>query len=263
VFAIAVTALQEVLRRRVLYIVLVLLALVGLMTVSGSLFLSLASESGETEIAARISASVVSQALGLWSFATTFLAVFFGAIGFSSEVTARTIVSVLARPVDRAAYLTGRWLGMLVFLLAFQLTGILAGLALVFGLGASYAPTLWLGLAGTLVNAVLLSSVSLALSVVMPPVLAGAGAFLLPLVPHMLDWLMDSPRWIVKLPVHALFYLAPAAMPENLIDGSLSKEIVDPEYGLYARILVENLLYAGAAFALGCLVFARRQLRLR
>ena len=261
--AVAATAFQETLRRKVLWIVLALIVIIGFFMVSSMIVLRLASQAGEAEIGRSIRSSIVSGALGLWSSSATFLAVFLDAIGLSSETSARTIVGVLARPVDRWVYLTGRWIGVLAFLWGFQMIGISIALALTYALGVPFAPTLWLGLAGMFVNAALLSGVSLGLSVVAPPVLAGICAFLLPSLPDLVRLLLRVPSRLLRVPALPIYYLSPAKMPSDLVSGSFSKELVNPTYGLYAGVLAENLLYAVAAFALGCVLFARRELKLR
>jgi ABC-type transport system involved in multi-copper enzyme maturation permease subunit len=261
--AVATTAFQETLRRKVLYVVLVLMVLTGLITIASTVALRLATESGEAEMGDAIRSGVVASVLQMWSGAAVFLAVFLGAVGLSSETTARTIVSVLSRPIDRWAYLTGRWVGVLSFLWAFQLAGVLITLGLTLVLHAKFAPTLWLGLVGLFVNSTLLSGVSLGLSVVTPPILAGIVAFLLPSLPSLADVFIKIPRWFARGPAFVAYYLAPAKMPVNLIGDSFKSEIIHPTYGLYSRVLVENLLYALVVFAIGCAIFSRRELKLR
>lgn len=261
--AVAVTAFQETLRRKVLWVVLALIVVIGFFMASSMIMLRLASQAGEAEIGQSIRSSIVSGALGLWSGAAVFLAVFLGAIGLSSETSARTIVGVLARPVDRWAYLTGRWIGVLAFLWGFLLIGISIALVLTYALGVPFAPTLWLGLAGMFVNAALLSGVSLGLSVVAPPILAGICAFLLPLLPDLVGFFLGIPNRLLRLPALVVYYLSPASMPADLVAGSFSKELLDPTYSVYAGVLAENLLYGVVAFALACVLFARRELKLR
>lgn len=184
-------------------------------------------------------------------------------MGLSSETSARTIVNVLSRPVERWTYLTGRWLGILGFLWMFQVLGITIGLGLAIGLDARFTPMLWFERVGMLVHAALLSGVSLGLSVVLPPVVSGVIAFLLPVLPGIAGLLLGNPSWFVRLPMPGIYCVSPAVMPVDLIGDSFSKEFMEPQYGLCARVLAENLLYAIAGFALACVVFGRREVTLR
>jgi ABC-type transport system involved in multi-copper enzyme maturation permease subunit len=199
----------------------------------------------------------------MWTAGTLFLAVFLGAVGVSSEINGKTIVNVLSRPVERASYLIGRWLGTVVFLLAFQILGML--LAVVIGqiFDVRFPPTAWLGMVEMFINALFFSGVSLSLSVMMPPVPAGACAVLLSMLPAMVSNLTKNPRWFLRLPAIAAYYAGPAQMPINLVSDSFSKQLLHPDYTLYIQVLAENLLYAVAAFTIGCIVFTRRELRLR
>lgn len=263
IHVIAVTAFEETMRRRVFYVVAILAVLIGAITAASTLALRMAMEAGETEIASTVSTQIVESTIGVWQTAAMFLAIFLGAVAVSSEITAKTIVNILSRPVERAAYLTGRWVGILLFLWAFQLIGILAAVAVARLYDVRLVPTIWLGFAEMFVDGALLSGVSLGLSTVMPPVLAGGCTILLQIMPGMIQPFLQNPRWLVRLPVFAAYYLAPAHMPVNLIGDSFSKQLLHPEYGLYSRVLIENLLYAVALFALGCIAFTRREARLR
>jgi len=60
----------------------------------------------------------------------------------------------------------------------------------------------------------------------------------------------------------ALVQAWPAAMPAHLISDGLSNYTLDPSYGLYAAVMVENVLYACSLVGLAVIVFDRRDVRL-
>jgi len=260
---IALTALQETMRRRVFYVVVILVVIVAAVMVGSMGFLRMARESGEKEIVSTITAGYVQNFLGIWQAATMFLAVFLGAVGISSEVTAKTLVNILSRPVDRAAYLTGRWLGTVIFLWAFQILGMLLALLLTRVFDVHFVSSLWFGFVNMFVDSLFLSGVSLGLSVVMPPILAGGFSIFLQILPGIAKNSTQHPRWILRGLANAAYYLSPATMPVDLIEESFTKELLHPNYGLYSRVLAENMLYAIAVFVLACAVFARREVRFR
>ena len=261
--AIAFMALQETLRRKVLYIVAILgffaVAIVG----SGLVVLRMATEAGELQAAENISSQFVQAVLGIWTSSGSFLAVFLGAVGISSEVSGRTIVNVLSRPVERAVYLVGRWFGIVIFLVAFQILGILIAMLIGGIFNVSFSASVWLGFLETFIRIVFYSGVSLAFSVIMPPVPAGASAMLITALPFLVSELTRNPRWLLRLPATAVYYLSPARMPVDLIGDSFSKQLLHPDYALYAQVLAENTLYAVAVFVVACAIFSRRELRLR
>jgi ABC-type transport system involved in multi-copper enzyme maturation permease subunit len=261
--AIAVTAFQETLRRKVFYLVAVLAIFIIAVLSSGRVLLQMATEAGEMGAAASMRSQMVQSILGIWQFAAIVLALFLGAVGVSSEITAKTIVNVLSRPVGRAVYLGGRWAGVLTFLWLFQLIGIVVALVVARLFDVRFVSTLWLGFAEMLVDTLLLSGISLGLSVFMPPVLAGAGAFLLQATPGLVKDYLQHPFWVVRIPAFVLYYLSPASMPSNLIEESFTKQLLHPNSSLYSQVLFQNLLYSAAVFIAACAIFARREPRLR
>lgn len=73
---IALNALQETLRRKVLYIVVFLTVIVLALTASQMVFLHMATAAGENKIAASVALKTVQAMLGIWSAAAFFLALF-------------------------------------------------------------------------------------------------------------------------------------------------------------------------------------------
>ena len=262
-FAITVNAFQETLRRRVFYVVLLLTLLIVAGISSEMYFLRMARKAGETQVLMRMGTHLMQGVLQTWNVAAVFLAIFLGAIGVSAEISAKTIVHVMSRPVERSVYLLGRWFGLLMFLWLFLLLGVCGALLIAAWLHVPFAPTLWMGFAQMYVSAMFYSGVALSLSIVLPPVAAGAVAFLFSILPDMLEDAIRDPRWLHRLPALIGYYLGPAKMPVDLIAESFSKERVDTDYWLYASVLGENLLYVFAALILANLVFRRRELRVR
>ena len=257
------TSFQETLHRRVLYLVLILALIVIAMMSSQMVYARLAQDAGETETVTNLARSLFEQILNTWDFAAFFLALFLGAVAISSELKSRTIVTVLSRPVARWSYLLGRWFGVLLFLWAFLAVGVLGALLWGALFHLQYGSLFWLGIADLFVRATFLSGVSIGLSVILPPVAAGAITFVLTIVPLMVKDTMGHPNWIWRTLSTLGYYLAPAHMRVDLIGDSFKKEMVDPKYFLYGQVMLENLLYTGAVLLVACVIFRQRELRLR
>src|SRR5438552_11479604 len=105
-------------------------------------------------------------------------------------------------------------------------------------------------------------ALSVALGGIAPPVVAGAATVFCRLMPSFARPFLADPRPWVHWLASAGYYLAPAQMPASLLGESFAKELLAPHYGLYAQVLVENVLYAVAVMVVACLVFARREIRL-
>ena len=257
------TAFQETLRRRVFYIV-ALLALLVISAISSEMFfMRMAKKAGETDMILNIGRQIVQGIFGIWDFAVLFLALFLGAIAVSSEISAKTIVHVMSRPVQRWVYLVSRWVGILIFLFAFLTIGTMGALGVSAWLHVPFASTVWFAIAEVYVRAVFYSGIALGLSVFMPPVLAGVLTFLLSILPAILGSAIHDPRWMYRLPALIGYYLAPAHMPVNLMEESFAKERLHTDYALYVRVLVENLCYTIAVVLIAAVIFRRREVRVR
>ena len=257
------TAFQETLRRRVFYIVLLLTLLVVLGVGSDMFYMRMANRAGETEIIAAMGRSLMQGILSVWDFAAFFLALFLGAIAISSEISAKTIVHVISRPVERWIYLLSRWLGVLIFLFGFLTIGTAGALGVSLWLNVPFASTLWLAIAEIYVRTIFYSGVALGLSVVVTPVLSGALTFLLSILPVIAHDAIREPRWLNRIPALIGYYFGPAHMPVNLIAESFSKERLHTDYWLYLQVLGENFLYAIAVLVAATFVFHRREICVR
>src|SRR5215475_13336060 len=85
--AIAWTAFQETLRRKVFYLVgflaLFAIAIIG----SSATTVRMATDAGETAVVTQVNTGSVSQIFGVWEFAVGFLSLYLGAIALSSEIS--------------------------------------------------------------------------------------------------------------------------------------------------------------------------------
>ena len=261
--AIALNALQETLRRRVLYIVLFLTIIILALVASQMVFLHMAAAAGEHKIAAEMATNTVQSMLGIWSNAAYFLALFLGAIGISAEISSKTIVHILSRPIERWVYLLGRWIGLLIFLYGFFLVGVAAALFFATVFHVSYTPMLWLGLTQNLIDLTFYGGVGLAFSVFMPPVLAGGCALMLGILPNLVSQAMHHPNPILRSLAVLTYYVAPAHAPDDLVAQSFSKEMLTSAYGINLQVMTENLLYAVSVLIIAALIFRRREVRVR
>lgn len=260
---IALNALQETLRRKVLYIVLFLTVIVLALTASQMVFLHMATAAGENKIAASVALKTVQAMLGIWSAAAFFLALFLGAIGISAEISSKTIVHILSRPIERWVYLFGRWLGLLIFLWGFFIIGVAASMIFAAGFHVFHTSVIWLGFAQKLIELTFYSGVGLAFSVFMPPVLAGGCALMLTLLPSMLHQTMQHPNALWRSLATLAYYLGPAQGPADLVAQSFTKELLNMPYAIYLQVMAENLLYAVAVLLIAAFIFRRREVRVR
>jgi ABC-type transport system involved in multi-copper enzyme maturation permease subunit len=263
-WVIARTAWQETLRKQVFYIALAIMALVFLIIASQMMVMHMAVAAGEYSTAMRIRTSFVQMTIGVWNCTSIFLAVFLGSCGYSTEVTRKTIIHILSRPVERSAYLLGRWLGILCFLWAFLAVGIGLSLALALSFDVPWTPAVSLTALSMVVETTLLSGLTLALSTVLVPVLAGCcGYALVVILPFIAQPQIQNPHWILRALAYGSYFISPAQMPPDVLSNAFAKSLAHPNYGLYLAVCGENVGYVLFAVVLGCWIFSRRELRLR
>ncbi len=179
---IARLTVQELLRRR-LFLVLVALTLVVMALVTWG-FARLPTlgdggrELGRTEVVA-----VASQLLILvgfmFSFTLAFSAVFAGAPSLSGDVESGTALAILARPISRAEFVLGKWLGIVATILVYALPTTALQLLLV-DVVVSYVPPRPLEfVAFVAAEAVVILTLALALSTRLAGMVGGVVALVL------------------------------------------------------------------------------------
>ena len=252
---IARVTLQEALRDRLLYN----LVAFAVLLVAGSLTISQLTLGDQFRIIANIGTSAT-QVFGL------LIAVFLGVGLVSREMDRRTCYPALARPISRAGFVAGKFLGLLATLgLNVALMALATGVMLSLYVGqqslsapafaATFALTfLQLAVAGSL--AVLFSTFSTAtLSAIFALSAVGAG------------WLFGEVRafWLAapQVAMKPLIYVMDAVLPNmSLLDLKESVTYGDPiELGTVLARAAYGAGYAGVMLALAALVFSRRDVR--
>ncbi len=262
-FTLASNSFEEVLRRKVVYILVFVALLLVIQAGYGFVYMNLAESAGELELLSNMRGRFVLTLFEMIQFWGVVLAVFLGAVAISTEVKNRTIVPVLSRPVKRSTFFLAKWAGTSAFLLGFVGVGVLvgAGIAIYWEL---YPSTLFgLGVAELFLTVVLISAVSIALSTVTHPVAAGGGAFFVAYMGGMADGFSQHPNALLRGLALGARYLSPAHSPEPLLESGLLKGLVDPDYALYASVLAENAGYTVFTLLAGAAVFGYREIRIR
>ena len=263
IWVIAANTFREILRRKVIYVLLVLGLLLMVTWLRQLSLMDMASEAGEDEILLQMRAGQTMSFLGAWSACTALLGLFLGAVAISTEIRNQTIVPVLVTPIQRWTFLLGKWLGTQLFVCILLGLGVGLGLAIMQAFELEMNALLWVSFLEMFAYATLYTGVSLSLSVMLNPVLAGGVTLLLSAAPGMIEFLFRHPHWALKGLAAAVYYVGPAHMPTTLLSDSFERELLQPDYSLYARVIVENVLYAAAFLLAGCILFSRREIKLK
>lgn len=173
---IARLTIGEAARRRVLW-VLVILALVAVGLTAWGVWALVESARG-VELVGDYIPLLVSQILILIAFMFGFVlvmtAAFFGAPAIASDLESGVAQAMLARPLRRASYLLGRWLGLALVIVSYAVASGLLAIGAV-GLVSGYVPPNPIVPVAFLAGqALVLLSLTVLLSTRLPPIAGGA-----------------------------------------------------------------------------------------
>ena len=173
---IAKLTIGEAARRRVLWVLVILAAVaVGLTAWGVSSLVAAARDEGVTEVNLKL---VVSQILifiaFMFGFVLVMTAAFFGSPAIATDLESGVAQAMLARPLPRASYLLGRWLGLAIVIVGYAVIAGLLAIGAV-GLVSGYIPPdPILPVAYLAGQALVLLSLTVLLSTRLPPIAGGA-----------------------------------------------------------------------------------------
>jgi hypothetical protein len=104
--------------------------------------------------------------LSTWTTLAIFFGILLGANVMASEVSSKTIITVLARPIARWELLLGKWLAIQLFGLMSMAVGVAIQFAAGQYLGFHFSSLLWLALLHSMVAIMLYSALALALGTI-------------------------------------------------------------------------------------------------
>jgi ABC-type transport system involved in multi-copper enzyme maturation permease subunit len=243
VIVIARLTVQELVRRRVVW-VLAILTIVSVALVAWGLdrIVSLSREGGSTELEIRIGVSQVLILIAfMFSFVLAMTAAFVGAPAIGGDLESGVAYAILARPLRRAEVLLGRWLGSALVVVAYTVASGSLAIAVAVVISGTGPPEPALAIAFLCGQALVLLTLTLALGSVLPSIAAGAIA----VVGFGLGWMAGVMAGVATaLGVSALGSVAEASRWLFPSDG-LWRGVI---YGLEPPLVV--LIAAGRAPAL-------------
>ncbi|MDQ3071357.1 MAG: ABC transporter permease [Acidobacteriota bacterium] len=221
--------------------------------------------------------SAVAASLDLWAVLCVASAIFLGANAVASEIASKTIVTLLARPIRRWEFMTGKWIGVVVF----SLISLAIGVVLDYGIAAYLGidideKVLGVSLAHTASSIVLFGGVAVALSAVGSAGGAAALTALLVFMPPLIQILEDDPGVLRRRAGVALNYAMPPGYDSHYASIAWAPFPTGPnprnpprgrprpviDYQAERKEMYQNVGYALVYFAIGCALFVRRDVKL-
>jgi ABC-type transport system involved in multi-copper enzyme maturation permease subunit len=177
VWTIARLTVAEAARRRILWVLLGLtLFSVAITTWGVERLVTLAREGGgtsELEIQVAVSQILILVAF-MFSFVLAMTAAFLGAPAVAADLESGVAHAMLARPIRRAEFLVGRWLGLSVIVVAYAAGSGLLEMAAVRLVSGYLPPEPFLAVAFLSAQAVVLLTLAVLLSTRLPAIASGA-----------------------------------------------------------------------------------------
>jgi len=174
--AIAALTLREIVRRRIVWVLLILaLASVALVGVGVQRLVTFARADGADELQIRIGVSQVLIMIAfMFSFVLAMSAAFLAAPAIASDVETGTVLAMLARPIRRADLVVGRWLGLSIAVAIYAVVSGLLAIAVVNLVSGHLPPSPLTAVSFLAWQAIAVLTLALALGTRLPAIAAGA-----------------------------------------------------------------------------------------
>ena len=229
------------------------------------------------EMMAFLRANAVSGSLDLWSYLCMGGAIYLGATSMSSELRAKTIITVLSHPVHRWQMVIGKWIGISAFCVVTLGIGAALGYALARYMGVNIeAGVLAIAATRTIAGIVLFSGIATAVSTMGSAPIAVAITMFFAIVPSLIGPMReaDSRTYqrigaaldVVVAPEYNSNYggvvWAPFPIPANYRGPRPAFAAQRPavDYDEQQKRTAETVGYASVYFLIGCVMFTRRDL---
>lgn len=252
ILTIAMMAFTETVRDKILYsILLFALAMIG----SSTLLVTM-SVGGEGRIVKNLGLACITL-FGL------FIAVFIGTSLVSREIERRTIFSLLSKPVRRAEFLVGKFLG-LGLTLAVNIGVMAAGLiGLAWALEDHWTPRILLATGFAFLELLILTATAILFSTFSTPTLSAIYTLLVFVIGRLSADLVSFAAQFggaaLKATVLVLYYLLPSLSRFNVTNAVVNDLPLDA--GMLALTGLYGILYVTAVLAVAANVFQRRDFR--
>ncbi len=260
IWIIAKNTMHELFARRIVPVVTGAAIVLILISINTRNMLDRATQADDFEAVSGLQARLIESCLSTWTFFSQVLILVLAAQLLYREIQDRTAVSVLVKPITRTAFLLGKWLGLMSFVTAFQLIGLIFGLLVALYYGVHLSPLFFLSVAVTFAGTLVFGTFCFALGSRLSPFSATIITILLLILR---SWTAESAKHASGIwgnLTRAYYYLCPAGIEEDLTKISLSATVFEPKYGLYTMVLAENLLFCVALMFITTWLFQARDI---
>lgn len=253
IYSIAKNTFREAVRDRVLYnlVLFVLLLLVC------AVLLADLTDGHETR-------TIVNIGLNAILVFGVFISIFVGVGLVSKEIEKRTVFSIFAKPVSRAEFIIGKYLGLcLTLAVNVVVMGIGVSLALLYVGGGKFAGSIWGSILLIFLELTIITAVAILFSSFSSPALSALLTFFIFVIGHfsssLLELAINLRSQSAEIIFGAIYYLLPNLSHFTFVTNAAYGEIPPANMtigGVAYAIVVNVILVAGAI-----LIFSRRNFK--
>ncbi|MEZ5345144.1 MAG: ABC transporter permease subunit [Pyrinomonadaceae bacterium] len=250
---IARNTFREAVRDRVLYNLVVFVLLIT----ASAVFLGELTAGQEAR-------TIVNLGLSALLLFGAFIAIFVGVGLVSKEIEKRTLYAVFSKPVSRAEFVIGKYLGLcLTILVNVLVMGAGVSLALVYVGGSNLAVSIWGAIIMIFLELCILVAIAIVFSTFSSPALSALLTFLVFVIGHfsasLKDFAENTGSEFAKMFFGAIYYLVPNLSHFSFITISAHGDV--PSIVLVGGGVLYSLCYIVVLLAISVLIFNRRNLK--
>ncbi|MGQ9456095.1 MAG: ABC transporter permease [Armatimonadota bacterium] len=252
IWTIAKMSLLENSRKQIFHVVCILMSTV----IAGSTLLSVFTEGVKIKMLKDMSMTCI-------LFSGAILAIVLGATSIPNDLESRAAYPILARPLTRARYVIGKFLGTLLTVTIATVT-----LSMVFGAVIYYYQKrvdgfLFIASTFAIFEAAVIASVATFLSVITTPAVSAVVTFMAYVlgtikISHIGSILERTSNSIVKMIISAVYHLLPNLECFNLKAALVHADVIPKDY--LALVTFYAVAYVGFMLFAGTVLFRRKEI---
>ncbi len=193
-----------------------------------------------------------------------FIAIFVGVGLVSKEIEKRTVFAIFAKPVTRAEFIVGKYLGLtLTLLVNTAVMGVGLSLALLWVGGSQMAVSVWPSIFLIFLELTIVTAVAVLFSSFSSPALSALLSFLVFVIGHLSSSLRDLAAGLGSAAVTVVFDIIYYVLP-NLANFSFRTEAANgmmPNASMLAACIIYAAAYCTIVLAAAVAVFSRRNFK--
>ncbi len=201
--------------------------------------------------------------LKFYYFIGLVITVLFASRAVESEISRRTVTSIMIRPIERYEYLAGRALGCVFFYFIFLAAGALFSYIAALMLNSSLPALFLWGVMQRLTSGIAVLLVVFSIGVLFSSSTAVVVIVVFGIAAPILQHIQGDFLWFIPVLKKWVHYLTLAGWQSDFFDRAVYMEYSKFDLLMNILVVLENLMYGCVAFLACAFVFGKKDLKLR